>query len=100
MRAMELNKLHSTVITVMKDRGNFIPGREPLLFLVGSWYHKWLSSDAKELALKIPCYHKEIMPLLIEYQYWLDLLIRIMAIGQVIDQAGASLFDVRAYRIA
>lgn len=97
---MELNKLHSTVITVMKDRGNFIPEREPLLFLVGSWYHKWLSSDAQELALKIPCYHKEIMPLLIEYQYWLDLLIRIMAIRPVIDQSGASLFDVRAYRIA
>lgn len=97
---MELSKLHSTVITVMKDRGSLVPEREQLLFLIGSWYHRWLSSDCEELALKIPWYHKEIIPSLIEYQYWLDLLIKISAIAPVSDVSSVCLFDVRAYHVA
>ncbi|OYD42727.1 hypothetical protein CHT99_07880 [Sphingobacterium cellulitidis] len=97
---MELRKIHSTVIEVMKDRGSFVPEQEVLLSLIGSWYHKWLTLGGEELVLKIPYYHKEIMPSLIEYHYWLDLLIKIMAVSKVSDLSDSCLFDVRTYRLA
>lgn len=97
---MEMRKIHSIVIAVMQERGSFLPEHEVLLSLIGSWYHKWLTLGGEELILRIPYYDKEIMSSLIEYHYWFDLLIKIMAVSQVSDLSDSCLFDVRTYKLA
>lgn len=97
---MDLRKIHSIVIAVMRERGSFVPEQEVLLSLIGSWYHKWLTLGGEELMLRIPYYHKEIMSSLIEYQYWVDLLIKIMAVSQISDLSDSCLFDVRTYKLS
>ncbi|MNK03967.1 hypothetical protein D3C87_218210 [compost metagenome] len=95
-----MRKIHSIVIAVMQERGSFLPEHEVLLSLIGSWYHKWLTLGGEELILRIPYYDKEIMSSLIEYHYWFDLLIKIMAVSQVSDLSDSCLFDVRTYKLA
>lgn len=92
--------MHQTVITVMKERGRFMPEHGTVLALIGRWYQKWLSSGISELVLKVPFYRKDILSSLIEYQYWMDLLLKIMATEPANDKSGHALFDIRAYRAA
>jgi hypothetical protein len=102
---MELKKItfemmHQIVLTVMKERNHFLSEHEQLLSLVGKWYHKWLQSGIDELVLKIPFYKKDIVSSLIEYQYWLDLLIRTVESGPATEMAGYGLFDIITYKAA
>lgn len=84
----------------MKERGSFVLEQETLLFLIGSWYHKWLSSDINEFVLRVPYYKKDVVSSLIEYQYWLDLFIKITSLEPLSDLSGQGLFDIKAYTAA
>ncbi len=102
MRPVELSKvpyekMHQIVLTVMKERDHPLLEHEQLLFMIGNWYYKWLGSDIGELVLKVPYYKKDIIRSLIEYQYWLTLLIRTLHSGPASGMAGHGLFDIIAY---
>jgi len=100
MKKITYEIMHQIVLTVMKERNHFVPEQEQLLSLVGNWYHQWLGSGISELVLKVPYYKKDIIRSLVEYQYWLDLLIRTAASGPATDIAGHGLFDILTYKTA
>lgn len=97
---MSYDRMHEIVLTVLDEQRFVIDKDDPTFFVIGSWYHKWLLAELPELSLKVPSYNKESIGPLLEYMYWLDVLIRLLNTKPLNNIHDRALFDIKKYQAA
>lgn len=102
---MELNTettfdaLNDIVFETLESKGiDIVNGF--ILKELGFWYHKFILSQADQFYLILPYYQKELNKPLLEYLFYLDLLLKLIVCKNDPKLEEHALFDIISYRLA